>query len=118
MGAVSDTSRVRRAGTTAAGIMVLAAIVALVFAEPSTPRHIGYEFLVVATGPLQFQWAQVRSTGPVRRTIVLLLFVAMPIVLVPAYSLRPRKTTRALTAVGVLLWTISGFLMMALHYVD
>ncbi len=113
-----DKQWTKRVLTPALLLVIPAALVALVFSDPRTLSNIQRDFFVVLTGPLQFAWLHVRSTGPVRRSILLILFVVLPVLLLPAYVVTPKKRTCALTIVGVVLWVMSGFLMLALRYVD
>jgi hypothetical protein len=110
--------RVRPIGITVLLLSFPAAIVALLFSDPWTFTNIQGAFLVIVTAPFQSAWLQVRSTGPLRRAMLLLLFVALPVLLLPAYAARPKTGTGLLTVVGAVLWIVSGFLMLALREAD
>jgi hypothetical protein len=115
---VHDVSRPRRIALSALLIVMPAAVMASVFSDPRTPETILSVCFLIVTAPFQSAWWFVRSTGPVRRTIILFLFVVLPVVLLPAYAARPKTTACVATLVGAVLWLVSGFLMVALRSVD
>lgn len=108
----------RRVAGVAAWIVLGAAVLAGLFAEPRTLAEIGAGFLVVVAGPLNQGWTLVRSTGPVRRTALLLGFVVLPIVAVALGTAGAGRWSRPLRVVGVVAWWLSGLLMLSLRYVD
>ena len=118
MGQVSHSGWVRRIRVPLLSLAIGAAVLALVFSEPRTFSNILDGFFMVLAAPFQSAWLRVRSTGPVRRTMLLVAFVALPVILLPMYAIRAKKSTWILTAVGVLLWLTSGFLMLALRADD
>lgn len=107
-----------RAGWVALGIGAVSVCLAVVFSDPRSAGEIGHNLLVAISAPFNPAWARVRSTGPVRRAALLVLFVALPVLLAPAHVARPGRSARALTALGIFLWGLSGFLMLSLRYVD
>lgn len=111
-------SRGRRGVWVVGSLLAAAAIVALVFADPRTFRHVLDDFLTVLAGPLHPGWWQVRTTSPIRRTLVGVALQLLPVVLVPAFVVRPGRLAAAASAGGTVLWLVSGSLMLALHYVD
>jgi hypothetical protein len=98
---------VKRVGVSLFLLLIPIAIAAIVFGEPRTLPAIAHAFAVFATGPINSAWLRVTSTGPLRRAVLLLLFVALPIVLFPAYLVRGTKRALALTILGALLWLVS-----------
>ncbi len=111
-------SWVQRVGVPIALVVVPAAVLALVAADPMTPTGVVQNFGIVATAPLQPAWLLVRSTGQVRRIALLVAFVIFPVLLLPAYTVKPRTATALLTALGAVLWLVSGMLMVALRSVN
>lgn len=113
-----QVSWVKRVAVPGLLVVLPAAAIAFAVADPLTLTGVLQDFGVAATAPFQRAWLLVRSTGQVRRGAILLLFVVLPVVLLPAYALRPRTGTALLTVLGAVLWLMSGMLMIALRYVD
>ncbi len=115
---MAKVSWLRRCAQLVGILMLVSVILAVIFSEPRTFSNIAEAFWLILAAPFQPAWLLVRSTGPLRRTVLLFLFVVLPIMLLPAYAVRPTRMTRIMTGIGLILWACSGFLMLALRYID
>jgi hypothetical protein len=116
--AMTDVSWTKRLALPVGLIMLPGLIIAFLFSEPRTFSNITEAFLLILTAPWQDAWFLVRSTGPFRRALLLLLFVALPVLFLPVYTVRPSKVTGIVTAIGAVLWVVSGLFMLVLRYID
>ncbi len=113
-----NVSWIKRVVTPIGFLIFPTAILAILVAEPQTPRTIFEAFFVGLAAPFSSHWLIARFTGPIRHTLLVVFFVVLPILLFPAYTLRPQKSTAILTGIGTVLWLFSCFLTLAVVYLD
>ena len=102
-----------------AGLFLLAvAVIAILFSVPRTVANVIDATVVILPAPIRSAWYWPNARGPIPPLLLVALFSLLPVVLLPAYSLRPSTATYILTIVGAALWIVSGSLMLAVLFID
>jgi hypothetical protein len=93
-------------------------ILAFLIPGPRLLQNIAHAFFLGLTAPFSPHWLLAAFTGPVRHAVLVILFVVLPVLLFPAYIIRPQRSTAILTGIGIVLWVLSCALTQAAFYLD
>jgi hypothetical protein len=98
-------------------LLLVSVVIGYTFSPSGNLYYILDSMKSVLTAPVLNLSQIPRSHGP-PKALLYLFFCVLPVILLPAYAMKPKRFTYGLTIAGAVLWGASGFIFLALRYAD